>query len=113
MEKQSKEFLLSDEQDWQDADEGIRRQLMGYNEQLMMARIDFRKGAVGTLHDHPHVQASYVASGRFKVIINGKEKILRQGDGFFVQPGMVHGCECLEAGTLIDVFSPVRKDFIS
>lgn len=104
---------MSEEQDWQDADEGIRRQILGYNGQLMMARINFRKGAVGTLHDHPHVQASYVASGRFKVTIDGKDKILNQGDGFFVPPGAVHGCECLEEGTLIDVFSPVRNDFIS
>lgn len=112
MEKQSNEFLLSEEQDWQQADEGIERQLLGYNGQLMMAKITFRKGAVGTLHNHPHVQASYVASGRFKVLINGKDKILNQGDGFFVTAGIPHGCECLEEGMLIDVFAPLREDFL-
>lgn len=112
MEKQSKEFLLSGELDWQQAEEGIKRQLLGYNSQLLMARIDFRKGAVGSLHNHPHVQTSYVASGKFKVTIDGKDCVLNQGDGFFVPPGAVHGCECLEAGTLIDVFAPVREDFL-
>ena len=112
MKTQSKEFLLSAGQDWQDADEGIQRQVLGYNRQLMMVRINFEKGAVGTVHDHPHAQASYVASGRFKVMINGEEKVLNKGDGFFVPPNSPHGCECLEEGMLIDVFTPMREDFI-
>src|SRR3546814_8765032 len=87
MKQQTKEFCQTKGQGWQETDEGIERQLLGYNDQLMMARIRFKKGAVGTLHDHPHVQASYVASGRFKVTINDKVSILSAGDAFFVPSG--------------------------
>ena len=43
----------------------------------------------------------------------GKEKkVLRAGDGYYVAPNMPHGCVCLEAGVLIDTFSPMREDFL-
>lgn len=42
----------------------------------------------------------------------GEERILRQGDGFFVPSGVSHGCQCLEEGMLIDVFAPMREDFV-
>ena len=97
---------------WEEAGEGITRQITGYNPQLMLVKVKFEKGAVGYVHEHFHSQGSYVASGKFKITINGKSEILEEGDGFFVPPNAKHGAECLEAGVLIDVFSPVREDFL-
>jgi quercetin dioxygenase-like cupin family protein len=53
-----------------------------------------------------------VVSGRFEVTVNGKSRILVPGDGFYVEPNVVHGVVCLEAGILIDGFSPIRLDFL-
>lgn len=97
---------------WEEAGEGIMRQITGYNTQLMLVKVKFEKGAVGYVHDHFHSQGSYVASGKFKITIDGKSEILEAGDGFFVPPNAKHGAECLEAGVLIDSFSPVREDFL-
>lgn len=91
---------------------GIERQFLGFNNQLMAVRVWFDKGAVGQLHAHPHTQVSYVESGRFKVTVGGEEKALKAGDSFFVAPGTQHGAVCLEKGVLIDMFSPVREDFL-
>ncbi len=77
-----------------------------------MVHIRFKKGAIGTLHHHFHRQVSYVESGRFEVTIDGEESILEQGDCFFVAPELVHGVVALEHGTLVDVFTPARKDFL-
>lgn len=97
---------------WEKADEGITRQFVGFNTQMMMVKVKFEKGAIGYVHDHFHSQATYVASGRFEITIDGKAEILEVGDGFFVQPNLKHGAKCLEAGVLIDVFAPVREDFL-
>ena len=51
-------------------------------------------------------------SGMFEVQINGEKKALRAGDAFYIPPNVMHGAVCLEAGVLIDVFSPMREDFI-
>ncbi|WZL89577.1 cupin domain-containing protein [Salinimicrobium sp. 3283s] len=105
-------FFKEAETGWEPAGEGISRQITGYNTQLMVVKVKFEKGAVGYVHEHFHSQGTFVASGRFKIIIDGISEILETGDGFFVPPNAKHGAECLEAGMLIDVFSPVREDFL-
>lgn len=90
---------------------GIRRQMMGYDGQLMMVKVEFEKGAVGSMHQHYHSQATYVASGKFELTIGDRKEILSTGDGYYVEPDQPHGCVCLEAGVLIDTFSPMRADF--
>ena len=105
-------FQLEGESDWQEVAPGIQRKLFGYNENLMLVKVRFDKGAVGTLHHHIHSQASYVESGKFELTIGGEKKILGKGDGYFVPPNLEHGCVCLEEGMLIDVFNPAREDFI-
>ena len=78
----------------------------------MRVKVVFEKGAVGTVHTHYHSQATYVASGKFELTIGGEKRILTTGDGYYVAPDELHGCVCLEAGILIDTFSPVRADFL-
>lgn len=105
-------FFKYKENDWENLGDGISRQITGFNKNLMIVKVKFEKGAIGSLHDHFHSQASYVASGKFKITIDGKAEILEAGDGFFVQPNLVHGAECLEPGILIDTFNPQREDFL-
>lgn len=105
--------LVSDEEiAWEEIEPGLKRKVMTYNEQLMLVKVAFEKDVIGTLHNHPHLQISYVASGQFKVTVGDESKILKSGDVFFVQENEVHGVVCLEAGELIDVFNPHREDFV-
>jgi len=92
--------------------EGLSRQIMGYDTDLMLVRVFFKKGAVGTEHVHPHQQVSYVEKGVFEVNIDGKKEILKTGDAFVVPSDALHGAVCLEDGILIDTFSPMREDFV-
>lgn len=92
---------------------GIRRQMLGYGPDLMVCRVEFDAGAVGAVHRHVHSQVSYVESGRFRVLIDGQAAELGKGDSFYVGPQVDHGSECLEAGVLIDTFSPHRADFLA
>ena len=108
----SERFQIGNEMKWETPDPGIRRQIMGYDGQLMMVKVVFEKGAVGTVHTHYHSQATYVASGKFELTIGGEKRILTTGDGYYVAPDEPHGCVCLEAGTLIDTFSPMRAAFL-
>ena len=79
----------------------------------MMVKVKFEKGAIGALHHHYHTQCTYVASGKFEFTIGGVKKIVSAGDALFKQPDIEHGCVCLEAGVLIDTFSPMRADFLT
>ena len=112
MKTRSETFQIAAEMPWENPGPGIRRQIMGYDGQLMMVKVKFEQGAVGTPHTHYHSQVSLVASGKFEVTIGDEVKILSAGDGYYVAPDMLHGCVCLEAGVLIDTFSPMRQDFL-
>jgi hypothetical protein len=98
---------------WENPAPGVNRQIMAYDGQLMMVKVKFDKGAVGSMHEHYHSQATYVVSGKFELTIGDKKEILSAGDGYYVAPDELHGCVCLEAGILIDTFSPVRADFLN
>lgn len=110
--KNQQTYFKNNEASWEDLGGGISRQITGHNSDLMLVKVKFEKGAVGALHKHIHTQASFVASGKFKITINNVSETLDAGDGFFVEPNLIHGAECLEAGILIDTFNPVRKDFL-
>ena len=109
----TKLFIEGKEIEWEVVAPGIKRKIMAYDESLMLVRVEFEKDAVGSLHSHYHVQISHVESGMFEVEIGGEKKILKAGDVFYVPPHAVHGAVCLEPGVLIDVFSPMREDFLS
>ena len=112
MEQESANFQFENGIEWEDLGGGIRRQIMGYNDDIMMVKVRFETGGVGAPHTHPHSQVTYVASGIFKFTTDGETQIVRAGDGVYMKPGVLHGCECLEAGVVIDMFTPLRKDFL-
>ncbi len=112
MKYNSEKFIFSDETDWQPAGIGVERQIMGYDDHIMLVKVKFEKGAVGNEHTHFHAQTTYVASGQFEFTVDGIKKNVKTGDGLYIAPNVLHGTKCIEAGILIDCFSPMREDFI-
>ncbi|MGI4021780.1 MAG: cupin domain-containing protein [Janthinobacterium lividum] len=105
-------FIKGVEQAWENTEPGVKRQVLAHNEDLMLVKVAFEAGAIGTVHQHIHTQTSYLLSGKFEVTINGKTEILNVGDSFYVPPASLHGVVCLEAGVLLDAFNPRREDFL-
>ena len=91
---------------------GVVRQVLADSPELMIVANDFTAGAEGALHHHPHAQATLVESGRFSFTVAGESFEVGPGDCFVVPPNAEHGCRALEAGRLIDSFTPRRDDFL-
>lgn len=104
--------LLSDDGAWTQTAPGVHRAVLASRPELMLVAFRFEANAVGAPHSHPHVQASYVAEGAFDVTIDGVTERVGVGASFIVAPNLVHGVVALEAGLLIDSFSPCRDDFL-
>lgn len=92
--------------------QGVKRKLLAYSDNLMAVENHFDTGAIGALHHHPHTQVTYIVSGKFRFQIGDEEKIVEAGDCLIKEDDIVHGCECIEAGILLDVFNPKRDDFL-
>lgn len=105
-------FSQAGDMAWTTTADGNRRRVLLHTNELMLVEFGFDKGGVGALHSHPHVQASYVAEGRFEVTIDGRTEIIETGGSFIVPSGLVHGVKALEAGRLVDSFAPCRADFL-
>ncbi len=108
----TKVFISDAEINWEEVGPGVRRKIMAYDDSLMVVRVAFEPGGVGPLHQHFHSQITHVESGVFEVEIDGEKKLLHRGDAFYIPPNVLHGAVCREAGVLIDVFSPMREEFI-
>ena len=92
---------------------GVTRKVLSYSSNLMTVELLFPKGAVGALHSHPHEQIGYIISGSLVYQEEGcEDKILHTGDTYYVAPNVVHGVQILEDTKLLDVFTPMREDFV-
>ena len=105
-------FTEIENQVWTNVADGVDRTILAFDDTVMLVKVRFEKGAIGALHQHPHIQISYIASGQFEVEVGGVKKVLHQGETFFAASNVWHGVKCLEAGVLLDTFSPMRADFI-
>ena len=92
--------------------EGVSRQVLAENPDLMVVAFDFERGAVGAPHRHVHVQSTFVKSGVFDFTVGGLARRLTAGDSLVIDSDVEHGCVAVEAGTLIDTFAPRRDDFL-
>ncbi|WP_160151795.1 cupin domain-containing protein [Microbulbifer sp. ALW1] len=105
-------FVQAQDVEVEDLGGGIKRQILGHDNSLMIVRVWFEEGSIGYVHKHPHTQVSYVESGEFEVQVDGRKKILKAGDSFYIAPHLEHGAVCKKAGVLLDTFSPYREDFL-
>ena len=96
----------------QPAGAGVTRRVLAYTDELMCVENTFETGAVGPLHSHPHTQITYVAEGVFSFTIGSETRTVRRGDALLKTDGVEHGCVCTEAGILLDIFTPMREDFV-
>jgi quercetin dioxygenase-like cupin family protein len=97
---------------WEDAEPGVRRRILQAQGSLMLMEVQFAANAAGYEHNHVHEQISYCVAGRFEYSLQGRTHLLSAGESIYVPSNARHGAKALEAGTLIDVFTPVREDLL-
>ena len=97
---------------WEDAEPGVRRRILEARGRLMLMEVQFSAGAAGYEHQHAHEQISYCTAGRFEYSLDGHAQVLSAGQSIYVPGNVRHGATALEAGTLLDVFTPVREDLL-
>lgn len=90
----------------------VTRKVLAHLPAQMIVEVSFDEGAEGAPHRHPHTQCTYVHSGEFVFTIEGERFTVREGDTLAFAPDEEHGCVCVRRGVLIDVFTPMREDFL-
>lgn len=112
MSQKNKQWVFHNEANAIACADGVVRRVLAYSDDLMCVENTFETGAIGSLHRHPHTQITYVVEGVFEFTIDGVTKVVKKGDTMLKQDAVVHGCKCLEKGILLDIFTPMREDFV-
>lgn len=92
--------------------EGIEQKTLVYGERTLMAEFLLRKGSVLPRHSHPHEQTGYLVKGRIRLSIGADVIDTQVGDSWCIPGEVEHGAEILEDSMAIEVFSPVREDYV-
>jgi len=93
----------------------ITRKILATDGALMLVEVAFTKAAEDYgIHSHPHEQIAYITRGSFDFAVEGQESvILGEGDSIHIPPNIPHGARPLSDGaTLLDIFTPIREDFV-
>ena len=77
-----------------------------------MCEITFKKGSKWDFHHYEHLQIAYEAGDSFEFTIDGETKVVKKGDSVYMPSNVEHGVTALEDGKLVDVFNPMRQDFL-
>ncbi|MDD7202072.1 MAG: cupin domain-containing protein [Sphaerochaetaceae bacterium] len=112
MNEEQKKYFAVEDCPVEEVSPGVKRAVLAHGKDLMICHLWFEKGAVGALHHHPHVQATYILSGKFEYSIGGVKKVVKAGDSLYKVSGVEHGAVCLEKGEVLDIFTPEREDFL-
>lgn len=91
---------------------GVRSRLVA-GKNLMLSALELDDGGIVPEHSHPHEQAGLMLEGKLKLRIGNEEKLLTPGDVFVIPGNVVHSGVVTEGpARVLDIFSPVREDYL-
>jgi quercetin dioxygenase-like cupin family protein len=91
---------------------GVNFEVLAIGKESMVTKMIFKQYDFAPFHSHPNEQNGYVISGQYKLMFNNNDYILSAGDSYSIPANMEHSLEIIEAGEIIDVFTPVRQDYL-
>ncbi|MDO5785011.1 MAG: cupin domain-containing protein [Eubacteriales bacterium] len=91
---------------------GVSLDSLAVGEKSMVTKMNYVVGNFATEHSHPHEQSGYVISGKYCLTVEEQTYELTAGDSYAIPGGIRHSFRVLEAGEVVDVFTPARKDYL-
>lgn len=106
-------FVTNDQCKPETLENGIVRTVKGYIGDMMVVELRWKKGMEGAVHAHPHRQCTYILKGVFEANLDGEKKLLSAGECLYIEANVPHGILVRsEDGVLLDIFTPMREDFL-
>jgi quercetin dioxygenase-like cupin family protein len=91
---------------------GVSLDVLAVGEKSMVAKMNYVKGNYASTHAHPNEQSGYVISGKYRLKTETLEVELNPGDSYSIPENVPHSFEVIEGGEVIDVFTPIREDYL-
>lgn len=91
---------------------GVDFDVLAVGEKSMVTKMNYKNGDCVPEHSHPNEQSGYVISGKYRIRFGNTDEVLMPGDSYSIPENVPHGWEVIEAGEVIDVFTPIRRDYL-
>jgi quercetin dioxygenase-like cupin family protein len=105
-------YQQSNENDYKYVLDKIQQKTLAYGDKSLMAEFRLEQGADLPRHSHPHEQTGYLVSGQIELTIGDETYRVKPGDSWCITGNVEHKAMALEDSVAIEVFSPVREDYI-
>ena len=79
----------------------------------MLSQIYLKRGALVPMHKHESEQLTYVMQGALRFLVGGEEAIVREGEVLVIPTWVEHQVEALDDTLTLDLFSPIRQDWLN
>ena len=105
-------FAAHHPDDYRTVASGIRMKTLCHGSATLMTEFRLLGGATLPPHSHPHEQTGYLVTGHIALTIGGQTHDVRPGDSWCIPSGVEHGAAILQDSVAVEVFSPVRQDYL-
>lgn len=92
--------------------EGVKQKTLAYGKDTLLSEFRFKKGSIVPEHAHPQEQTGYLIRGKLKLTTGKESFVALPGDSWSIPADAVHGAEALEDSLAVEVFSPLREDYL-
>ncbi len=106
-------FKKKSQQTYRKLLDGVDLGTMVHGEKTLMARFKLEKGCIIPAHNHPHEQTGLLLSGHIVLTVDGSDQDVMPGDSWCIASGIPHGARAVDDSVAVEVFSPVREDYLA
>ena len=105
-------FVKADCTPFHDVIKGIEKRTLVYGEKTLMTEFRLQKDSTLPSHAHPHEQTGYLISGRIQLTIGDQTYDAAAGDSWCIHGDVSHSARCLDDAVAVEVFAPLREDYL-
>ena len=106
-------FCKKSRSGYKEIEKGILMKPLVHGEKTLLIETNLKKGSEHKLHTHPYEQTGYLVSGRLKLFVGKETYDVEPGDSWCILENVEHGTEFLEDSVVVEVFSPVREEYLA
>ena len=105
-------FTKKSDTDYRELVDGVEMKTLAHGEKTLLAKFHLKEGAAIPLHAHIYEQTGFMVSGKMRFNIGAEQFECEPGDTWCIPMDVLHGVEVLEYSVVVEVFSPVREDYL-
>ena len=105
-------FYKRKDSDYKTPLEGVKFKTLTHGNKTHLCEFRLQKGGLIPNHKHPNEQTGYMVAGQLHITIDGIKHLAEPGDSWNISANVEHMAEILEDAVVVEVFSPVREDYL-